>query len=418
MSTIGDVAKLAGVSAGTVSRVLNGAVNVNPDTRSRVKQAIATLSYQPNVQARSLRSKRTDMIALAIPELTNYFWTTLARGVQSAAQSSGYHVIICYTYAGHPDSLPYLESIYRRVNGMILGRQSEWAALTGEHAQPPGQAMVTPVKPIVAVGQSQAASWNVDNVYSDSISGGFALTDHLICLGRQKIAIITGRQSSTSATDRVAGYCMALSSAKIPIDLDLICWGEYLRDTAERLTNDLIDRRPDTTAIVAANNEIAIGVLQALEKRHVLVPAAVSVVGFDEFYPDSRYASLVTVAAQSPYDIGIHAAQLLLSRLNTDQYVHPRTVVLPMRLIVRQSCGGIPNGVEANAAYDRVQGQLVPPLLQDWIAVQAAEIRPFVPALVPPKSGLLPRADRSHVTLLQQTLSRDGSGPSSIQHFE
>src|SRR5262245_44055398 len=99
MSTIADVARLAGVSAGTVSRVLNGATNVNPDTRSKVEQAIATLSYQPNVQARSLRNRRTEMIALAIPELTNYFWTTLARGVQSAAQFSGYHVIICDTYA-------------------------------------------------------------------------------------------------------------------------------------------------------------------------------------------------------------------------------------------------------------------------------------------------------------------------------
>src|SRR5437764_1801898 len=143
MSTIGDVAKLAGVSAGTVSRVLNGATNVNPDTRSRVEQAITTLGYQPNAQARSLRNKRTDMIALAIPELTNYFWTTLARGVQNAAQSSGYHVIICDTYAGHPDSLHYLESIYNRVDGMILSRRSEWAALTGENAYSERQAMVT-----------------------------------------------------------------------------------------------------------------------------------------------------------------------------------------------------------------------------------------------------------------------------------
>src|SRR5438270_2316235 len=138
MSTITDVAKLAGVSTGTVSRVMNGATNVNPDTRLRVEQAIADLAYQPNFQARSLRNKRTDMIALAIPELTNYFWTTIARGVQSAAQFSGYHVIICDTYAGQPDSLRYLKSIYSRVDGMILSRRSEWTALTGEDVQPSG----------------------------------------------------------------------------------------------------------------------------------------------------------------------------------------------------------------------------------------------------------------------------------------
>jgi LacI family transcriptional regulator len=418
MSTIGDVANLAGVSAGTVSRVLNGAANVNPEMRSRVEQAIATLGYRPNVQARSLRNKRTDMIALAIPELTNYFWTTLARGVQSAAQSSGYHVIICDTYAGQPDSLNYLDSIYSRVDGMILSRRSEWAALTGEHVQPSRQALVMHEKPIVAVGQSQAARWHVNNVYSDSISGAFALTEHLIRLGREKIAIVTGRQTSASATDRVAGYCMALSSAKIRIDPDLICWGEYLRNPAEQLTHDLLDRRPDTTAIVAANNEITIGVLQALDKRNIPVPTAVSVVGIDDFYPDSRYASLVTVSAQSPYDMGIHAAQLLLSRLNTDQYLHPKTVVLPMRLIVRQSCGGMPSEVEANVAYDRVQGRLIPPLPQDRVEALAAEIQSFVPVLLPPKTDLLPREDQVQVTLVQQTLSGHGTLSQSIPHFE
>src|SRR5258708_26167343 len=115
-----------------------------------------------------------------------------------------------------------------------------------------------------------------------------------------------------------------------------------------RLPQPLLGSRPVWTVVEAGNNETAVGLLQAVEKRHIPVPTDISVVCFDDFYPDSRYASLVTVAAQSPYDIGIHAAQLLLSRLNTDQYLHLKTVVLPMRFIVRQSCGGIPNGVEAN----------------------------------------------------------------------
>jgi LacI family transcriptional regulator len=418
MSTIADVAKLAGVSTGTVSRVMNGATNVNPDTRLRVEQAIADLAYQPNFQARSLRNKRTDMIALAIPELTNYFWTTVARGVQSAAQSNGYHVLICETSERSHQGLRYLESIYSRVDGMILSRRSEWAVLTGGDAQTSGQTMVAREKPIVVVGQSQAANWNVDNIYSDSISGAFALVEHLIRLGHRRIAIITGRQSSASASDRVAGYCMALSDANIAPDPDLICWSEYERKTAQRVTHDLMERQPKTTAIVAANNEIGIGVMQALEKRHLPVPQAVAVVCFDDFYPDSRYAAQMTVASQSPYDVGINAAQLLLNRLRADQYLHPKTVMLPMRLIVRRSCGGTPNLVEANTAYDRVQGQLIPPLPPEKIEVLAADVHPLVHVTIPPKVGLLPQADRSLITLLKQALRLEGSVLPSIPHFE
>src|SRR5258706_8042932 len=156
MPTISDVAKLAGVSAATVSRVMNGADNVQPDTRLKVEQAIANLGYQPNFQARSLRSKRTDTIALAIPELTNYFWTTIARGVQDAVQAKGCHLLIYTTDPSSHQHIRYFESIATRVDGMILTRHSE-------------RAVNSPEIPVVFVGQSQAATWNVDNVYSDSI---------------------------------------------------------------------------------------------------------------------------------------------------------------------------------------------------------------------------------------------------------
>ncbi len=418
MSTIADVAKLAGVSPGTVSRVMNGATNVNPDTRSKVEQAIAKLSYQPNFQARSLRSKRTDTIALAIPELTNYFWTTVARGVQEASQSNGYHVLICNTYARSPQNLRYLESIYSRVDGMILSRRSEWVVLAGDDGHASRQSIDSREKPIVFVGQSQAANWNVDNVYSDSVSGAFALTEHLIRLGRQKIAIVTGRQSSTSASDRVAGYCMALADAKIPIDAELICWGEYERQTAERLTHELMERQPSTSAIVAANNEIAIGVMQALEKRHIPVPEAVAVVCFDDFYPDSRFASLMTVASQSPYDIGVNAAQLLLNRLNSEDYLRPQTIVLPARLIVRQSCGGIPTSIEINNAFDTTQGQLITPLQREKIMALTADVSSIVDVTLTPDDGDLIPADKAQITLLRQALKHQAPKPSTVTHFE
>jgi LacI family transcriptional regulator, galactose operon repressor len=411
--TIADVAKLAGVSIGTVSRVMNGADNVRPGTRAKVNQAIATLGYEPNFQARSLRSKRTDTIALAIPELSNYFWTTIARGVQDASQAKGYHVLICNTNGRPSRSLRYLELMINRADGLILSRRSERVIVTPEEGQSKQQE-----KPIVFVGQSQAASWNVDNVYSDSISGAFALTQHLIRLHHRKIAIITGRQSSASANDRVAGYCMALAGAELPNDPERICWGEYDRKTAERLTHDLIERLPDTTAIVAANNEIAIGVIQALEKRHLPVPESVAVVCFDDFYPDSRFATMMTVASQSPYDLGVNAAQLLLNRLNSSEHLRPQTVVLPVRLIVRQSCGGEPSPVEPETAFDHVRGQLIRSLPRQEIEALAAVVRPILTMALPSNDVPLFQGDKAQITSLKRALRREAVDFSMLPHFE
>ncbi|MBZ0301753.1 MAG: LacI family transcriptional regulator, partial [Anaerolineae bacterium] len=413
MPTIADVARLAGVSTGTVSRVMNGADNVHPDTRSKVNQAIAKLGYEPNFQARSLRSKRTDIIALAIPELSNYFWTTLARGVQDASQAKGYHVLICNTNGRSSTSLRYLELMINRADGLILSRRSERVIVTPDEGTSSQRQ-----KPIVFVGQSQAASWNVDNVYSDSISGAFSLTQHLIRLGHQKIAIITGRQSSASASDRVAGYGMALAEARLPLDPQRICWGEYDRKTAERLTDDLMERLPDTTGIFAANNEIAIGVIRALEKRQLPVPQQVAVVCFDDFYPDSRFATMMTVASQSPYDLGLNAAQLLLNRLNCNELLRPQTIVLPPRLIVRESCGGESTPMEPETAFDNVRGHLIPSLPERTIQALAAAVSPVIKVALPSSNIPLLQGDKTQIAALRQVLRRDVTDPSIILHFD
>lgn len=409
MATIADVAKLAGVSTGTVSRVMNSAENVHPETRAKVQQAIEQLGYEPNFQARSLRNKRTDTIGLAMPELANYFWTTVAQGAQDASQAKGYHVLICNTSGRSSNYLRYLELMVNRVDGMILSRRSERVvAQNGNSSRE---------KPIVFVGQSQAANWNLDNVYSDSISGAFALVQHLIQLGHEKIAIVTGRQTSASASDRVAGYTMALADAGIAILPERICWGEYDRKTAERLTDDLLDREPDTTAIFAANNEIAIGVICALEKRQIAIPETVAVVGFDDFYPDSRFASFMTVASQSPYDLGVNAAQLLINRLNTEATLRPQTVVLPPRLIVRQSSGGIPTLVDAERSINSVQGQLIPSLPRQKTVTLAAEVAPFVQVALPVSDLHLIHANKTQNAAVKRALRRTTSDEKLV-HFE
>ncbi len=419
MSTITDVANLAGVSRGTVSRVINGAENVHPDTRARVEKAVANLNYRPNFQARSLRSKRTNTLALAIPELTNYFWTSVARGVQDASQAQGYNVFLCNTAGRSADYLETLESMVGRVDGMILTRRSESVIVAPDEPSSSAKTINSRQIPLVFVGQSQAAAWNVDNVYSDSVSGAFALTEHLIRLGHRHIAMITGRQSSSSARDRVTGYCVALAQANIPIDAQLVCWGEYDRKSAQHLTHELLQTQPLTSAIVAANNEIAIGVMSALEQRQSRVPDDIAVVCMDDFYPDSRFASIMTVAAQLPYDLGINAAQLLLDRLNSDHYLRPRTVALPTRLIVRMSCGsGQPAAFDAESSFDRVKGRLIATLSRAKIAAHVAIISPVVQVDSPINVGQLISAIKSQTVQLRQALRQQSTHTQPVPHIE
>jgi DNA-binding LacI/PurR family transcriptional regulator len=416
MATIADVAKLAGVSAGTVSRVLNGAENVRPDTRARVTQAIAALEFQPNFQARSLRSKRTFAIALAVPELTNYYWTSVATGVQEAVQAHGYHLILCNTGVPHTNYLSYLEMMLNRVDGIILTRRSERVLVTSEdfeNGHDNGRV------PAVYIGQSQAVGWNIDSVYADSLSGAFALTEHFLRLGHRRIAMVTGRETSSSANDRVAGYALALTDAGIAVDPNLICWGEYNRTSAFHTTLDLMERLPDTTAIVAANNEISMGVMSALESMHLRVPEDVAVAGFENFYPDSRFASTLTCVDTLPYDLGVNAAQLLLHRLKGENYLRPRSVVLPTRLMVRQSCGGgqaVPFSVDSRV--DETNARLVPTLSEERIN----ELLPKAGTSVRVDRSLnqipLAQTDRSQVRALRQVLKREPTRVSPRLHWE
>jgi LacI family transcriptional regulator len=331
LATISDVAKQAGVSPVTVSRVINNARNVSPATRERVERAIEELGYVPNVAARSLRSKRTRALALVVPDITNPFWTTVARGVEDAAQSHDYSVLLCNTDENPTKQLRYLDVVAsQRVDGVIIAPCDSdvrnLAKLRNRSV------------PTVVIDR-RVEGWDVDSVYGDSISGARALVQHLIELGHKQIAMISGPPKASTAEDRVAGYRIALAEAGIPLDPRLIRRGEFRSVSGERLTYQILDEGLRPTAIFAANNAIAIGVIDALEKRGLSIPQDVAVVCFDDFHNASRFFPFLTVVVQPAYDMGMNAAQLLLSRLETQVNLQPRHVVLPTRLLIRYSCG-------------------------------------------------------------------------------
>jgi hypothetical protein len=158
---------------------------------------------------------------------------------------------------------------------------------------------------------------------ADSIAGSIALVEHLISLGHRRIAMVSGPAGASTARDRIAGYSIALRKAGIPLDPGLVRCGEYRASSGEALTYQLLDEGYAPTAVFAANNSIAMGVLDALEKRGLSVPNDVALVCFDELPDASRFCPFLTVLAQPAYDMGMNAAQLLLSRLNAQVPLAP-----------------------------------------------------------------------------------------------
>lgn len=372
MTTISDVAKQAGVSPVTVSRVINHASNVSAATKARVKEAIKELGYMPSGAAQSLRSKRTKTLALIVPDIQNAFWTTMARGIEDAAQSHGYSIFLYNTDENAAKQRHCLEVVVsQRVDGVIIAphdSNAENLALLRHRDVP------------TVVMDRHIDDWDVDTVSGDSIAASRTLVKHLISLGHKRIAMISGPLNTSTATDRIIGYRIALTEADLPFDPRLIRTGEYRSISGERLTHQLLETTARPTAIFAANNVIAVGVIDALDAHGLRVPQDMALVCFDDLPNTSRLFPFLTVVVQPAYDLGANAAQLLLSRLGSEQPPPPRHVVLPTRMIVRHSCGSTladPNQVTLNLpmrseAYERVE--LVRPLTPHELSLVTAQL--------------------------------------------
>lgn len=331
MSTISDVAKLAGVSAMTVSRVINNSGYISRETRSRVEAAIAELAYVPNALGRQLRSKRTKMLALVLSDIMNPFFTTIARGVEDAARAQGFSVMFCNTDESETEEAQYLLMLVeRQVDGVLLVPASS----SGRSLR-----MLSSHQVPVVVLDRRIESRNVDSVRCDSEGGAHMLTEHLVRLGHRRIAVLTGRRSVSTSADRVAGYRRALLDAGLDQDDDLVRYGEYNQVDGYRMAREILAMDPRPTAIFAANNFIAFGVMRALREAGLRVPEDMSIVAFDDVPAAWVGDPFLTVVDQPAYEIGQRAAELMLSRLEGSTSGAGREVVLPSELIVRRSSG-------------------------------------------------------------------------------
>lgn len=331
MPTIHDVAKRAGVGSITVSRVINNSGYTSPETRERVQKAIAELGYVPNTLARSLRSRRTNTVALMVTDITNPFFTTMARGVEDAANDAGYTVIFCNTDESAEKEGKYLTVLLQKqVDGLLFvptQRSVETIRQTLKHGTP------------VVVLDRRIPAVDVDTVRCDSLEGAYQLTKYLLSLGHTRIAVMSGSPGISTADDRVAGYRKALEEDGIKIADPYVLRGSFTPESGYTMTRQAVNLPQRPTALIAANNFITIGAMKALQEMGKAVPEDVTLVGFDDLPPAMVTFPFFTVVSQPAYQMGTQAMQLLLKRLNGSEMDGAQDVILPTQLIVRRSSG-------------------------------------------------------------------------------
>ncbi|MFC0337842.1 transcriptional regulator, LacI family [Kushneria avicenniae] len=326
--SINKVAREAGVSIATVSRVINNTGAVRPSTRERVEAAIATLGYSANRLARNLRTAESRLILVLVPDYSNPFYAGIVRGIDAEAGRRGYHMLLCDTGADPDAQRTYLELLTNRMaDGAICLDPDSIQALTGEQ---------TRHLPWVACCEFDAAS-GVPWVGIDNARAATDAVRFLIERGRRHIAMIGGDERFMYARERRRGYLTALEEAGLtpppgsPLDTF-----EPDFDDGYRLTTRLLSASPRCDALFAASDPLAVGAMQAVHDAGLKVPDDIAIIGFDNIPLAAMVRPRLTTVAQPMQRLGENAARLLLEQLN-DPELPPAGTLLEHELIVRES---------------------------------------------------------------------------------
>jgi LacI family transcriptional regulator len=327
MATMRDVAKAAGVSTATVSRVLNNSSEVKQILTERVLRTIQELNYQPNLVARSLRTQATSVIALIIADIENPFFTSVCRGVEDVASRSGYSVMVCNADEDFAKERGYIAMLAaQQVAGIIIS---------------PASAELTDVSPlqqrgIKVVALDRQLPIATDSVRGDNRAGARAATHHLLASGARRVACITGTHGATTASERLAGYLEALAAAGVKPDPTLQHFADFKEQGGYDATARVLELDDPPDAIFVANNRMTTGALHALADHGIAIPEDVSIVGFDELPWADVVTPSITTVRQPTYDMGTAAARMLIERIAGEDSA-PRDIVFEPELNVRSS---------------------------------------------------------------------------------
>lgn len=329
MVNIKEVAKKAGVSASTVSRVLTGHIPVSADARQKVLDAVKALDYQPNPLAQGLKGGRIKTIGLFIPNVRDLVFPAAIRGIEDTAKQHGYTVILCNTDDSEEKELSYIQSLQRRfINGFILST----ARMDSHHLRKLQEEQFPVVCLIRHLGDE-----TMDAVVLDNLDGAYQATAYLLRQGKRDIAIINGDTRVLLYQQRFAGYKKAHEEIGATPDSRLIFHNVKGWDDSGRVVTDLLASglRPD--AIFAASDPKAIGVLRAIKDFGLKVPEDISVIGFDNSDIAAFLDPPLTTVAQPFYEMGVRACEKLIKLIEGKRRSRARVEIFPARLVIRGS---------------------------------------------------------------------------------
>lgn len=330
--TILDVAAACGVSPATVSNVLAEKRHIAAETRTLVLRKVKELGYVASTTARALRMSRTWSVGMVVGDISNPFTPEIVRGAEDALWANRNSLILCNTGFQSDRKIAYFQSLIdKQVDGLILVTQS----FTKAEASVLDLARLPP---LVTINRKSEAIES-DHVAIDNERGVVDLMDHLISLGHRRIAFIKGLKSSTSAAARFRAYRSSLKKARMSADPQLVVQGDYTMESGANAGHQLAALSTPPTAIVAANDLMAIGVLGALREKGISVPRQISVAGFDDIDMSRHPLIDLTTVEQPKYDTGVSAAKLLLERIELGPQAPLRSIEIEPHLKIRGTTG-------------------------------------------------------------------------------
>lgn len=334
MTTIYDIAKKANVSAMTVSRVINNKGNISEKTRQKVEAAIQELNYIPNSAAQSLNIKKTKLLSLIITDITNPFFTQVARGAADKANQMGYQLILCNTDEDYEKESNYITAlISKRVDGVII-------APAGDKSDKNLKKLIKNRIPFTLIDR-EIENMPCDRVLGDNYEGTKQLIQHLIDFGHKRISVVHGPLTISTSKERHQAYVETLKLNDLETDPAFHIETHYKQEKDWKGIDHLMELPPGErpTAIFAGNNFIAIKIIKSLREKGLKVPEDVAVVCFDDLELYSDFDPFLTVASQPAYDFGYIGTQLTIERVNEEGPSDYRTINLKPEIVIRKSSG-------------------------------------------------------------------------------
>jgi len=330
LKTLKDVARVAGVSIATVSRVLNGHEYVSDETRHKVLSTVEELGYRPSQLAISLRTGKSRVFGLIISDIGNPYFASVVRGIEDIAYNNGYSIILC-----NSDEDPEKEELY--INVFLDSSVSGAIVACAREDSVCSKKLLDGSIPVVAMDR-RISNLDVDTVVTNNVKGAYDAVTHLIEQGHRRIGYIGGPVHTTTGKERWEGYKKALMDHGVELDPELVKVGNFKQQSGQEAARELLNEEGRPSALFTANNLMTLGALNAIHEEGLKIPEQIAIVGFDDLPWAQSLDPPLTAVQQSAYELGRTAADLLIKRINKPK--RPITnVTLDTNLIVRKSSG-------------------------------------------------------------------------------